>query len=162
MQTKTLSLILIIFGLFILVSGIVAYTYTITQTQTATLPIADGISIPLTLGQGDKVQGTVNILDGTQGINVYVENPNSEVVYNGGSVLSNVEFSFNAQVSGSYKVVINNLSESNPQNIEYTFTYPALPSLASIAIIIVGFFILLIGITMLMILRKARAFNKNV
>jgi len=48
-----------------------------------------------------------------------------------------------------------NLSHTNEQKIEYSFTYPALPNLLSLGVIILGVFLLLIGVTFLIILHKA-------
>ncbi len=160
MQKRTLGLILTIIGLAILVSGIAAYTVSTTQTHTVTLPISDGLSVPLELSAGDKVQGAVTVLNGNEGINVYVENPQNEVIYNGGTVYSNVEFSFNAQTFGSYAVIINNLSSTNGQTIEYSLTYPSIPSIVGLALIIVGVFFVVAGVTMRIMLQKAGAIKQ--
>jgi uncharacterized membrane protein len=155
MQTKTLGVIFVIIGLVLLVSGAVVFTYSNTQTRTRTLPVSEGLSVPLDLSAGDKVQGTITILDGGEGITVDVTNPNNEIIYNGGTVYNNVEFSFNAKTSGTYTVAIDNLSTSNSQTIEYSLTYPAIPSIVGIVIIIVGIFFVVTGVTMMVMLQKA-------
>ncbi len=155
MNKKTLGLVLSILGIVILVSGVAAFTYTTTQTDTLNLLVADGSTVTLDLGQGDKVQGSVTITNGTEGISVYVEDPSNGVVYNGGAVYSNVEFTFNAPTAGIYTVNFDNLSTTSQQTVEYSLTSPVIPSIIGIITIIGGAFLLLIGITLYVIVKKA-------
>jgi hypothetical protein len=137
------------------VSGVAAFTYTITQTDTLNLPVADGSIVTLELGQGDKVQSSVTITNGTEGVKVYVEDPSSGVVYNGGAVYSSVGFTFNAPTTGAYTVHFDNLSTANQQTVEYSLTRPVIPSIIGIITIVAGAFLLLIGLTLYVIVKKA-------
>jgi hypothetical protein len=118
-------------------------------------------TVQLELNPGDKVQGALTILDGDEGITVYIENPRGEASYNGGTVYNKVDFSFSSQTAGQHIAIFTNLSPTNTQTIEYSFTYPALPSIASIVIIVLGVFLLLIGVTFLVILHKANLLNSK-
>lgn len=155
MNKKSLGYILAVTGLIVLALGLYTYTYSTTLTQTETLQPLESRAVQFELGPGDKVQGSLKILSGDEGISVYVENPRGDVSYNGGKVYTNIEFSFNGQIPGKYYAIFNNLSSANTQTIEYIFTCPVLSSLASLAITIVGAFLLLIGATFLVLLHKA-------
>jgi hypothetical protein len=155
MNKKTLGIILALTGLVVLSFGLFTYIHQTTSTQTDTLHPLESKTFKLDLAPGYKVQGTLTVLDGNEGIAVFIENPDGEVIYNGGTVYSNVEFSFDAQKLGKYFAAFTNLSPTNEQKIEYSFTYPALPSLISLAVTIIGVFLLLIGVTFLVILHKA-------
>jgi hypothetical protein len=149
----TVGIILTVIGIVALVFGAVAYTSTTTQTETRTVPVSGDLTFSLELGQGDKVQGAVTLLNG-EGINVYVENPGNEVVYNGGAVYNNVEFSFIAQTFGSYTATFHNLSSDNGQTIEYSFTYPQISTLVSYANFAVGALLVVAGAILVVVLNK--------
>jgi len=154
MNKQTVGIIFTIIGIVILGVGIYAYTYsTTTLTQTEALPASKSITVPLELGLGDKVQGALTI-EGSEGIKVYVEDPANQVTYTGGSVYSNVEFSFTAQSSGTYTVVFENLSPTNQQTIEYSFSYPAISSIVSYSLMAIGAILLIAGIVLAVILNK--------
>lgn len=160
MNKKTLGYLLTSAGLVILVLGLFIYANPSTLTQTETLAPLESKTVQLELGTGDRVQGAVTVDEGNSGITVYIENPNGETSYNGGTVYNNVEFSFNAQTAGRHIAIITNLSPTNQQTIQYTFTYPAAPAIASIAVIIAGLFLILTGVSMIVILRKAAEISK--
>ncbi|MCW4029360.1 MAG: emp24/gp25L/p24 family protein [Candidatus Bathyarchaeota archaeon] len=151
---KTAGIILTVIGIVALVYGAIAYTSTTTQTETKTIPVSEDLTVTLELGQGDKVQGAVTLLNGNEGISVKVENPANETVYNGGAVYSAVEFSFNAQTSGSYTATFHNLSSDNGQTIEYSFTYPTTPILVSYANFAVGALLVAAGVILVALNRK--------
>lgn len=151
---KTAGILLTVIGIVALVYGAVVYTYTTTQTETRTVPVSGDLTVSLELGQGDKVQGVVTVLNGNEGINVYVENPANEIVYNGGAVYDNVEFSFSAQTSGSYSATFHNLSRDNGQTIEYSFTYPQIPTLISYANFAVGALLVVAGAILVVLNKK--------
>jgi len=92
MNKKTLGIILALTGIVVLSFGLFTYIYQTTYTQTDTLHPLESKTFKLDLTPSDKVQGTVTVLDGDEGIRVFVENPNGDVIYNGGTVYSNVEF----------------------------------------------------------------------
>jgi uncharacterized membrane protein len=156
MNKKTLGYILAVTGLIIIALGLFTYTYSATVTQTETLQPLGSKIVQLELAPGDKVQGALTVLDGDEGITVYIENPRGEASYNGGTVYDTVDFSFNTQTAGKHTAIFTNISPSSTQTIEYSFTYPVMPSLASLAIIVIGAFLVLIGVTFMVILHKAK------
>ncbi len=148
MNKKALGAIILIIGLIVLAFGIYGYAFsaTATQTHTETIDASDGVFVQFELGQGDAVKGALTVLDGHEGIAVYVENPAKEVVYNGGTVYSSLEFSFNAQTSGAYIVNFDNLSSANQQIIEYSLTHSTNSRIVSLIATVIGALFLISGI----------------
>jgi len=161
MNKQTVGIIFAVTGIIILSLGLFTYIYQTTYTQAETMQPLEIKTFELDLTPGDKVQGTVTILDGSEGISVYVENPTGEVIYNGGTVYNSVDFSFNSKTTGTHVATFTNLNPVTEQTIEYSFTYPALPNLVSLAVTILGVFLVLIGVTFLVILHKAKALNSK-
>jgi hypothetical protein len=148
MYRKTLGVTFTVIGLVALILGIYAYAFsTETLTQTITIDPSDGFAAQLEIEQGDVVRGALIILDGNEGITVLVENPATEVIYNGGTVYTNLEFSFNAQTTGLYALNFDNLSSANQQTIEYSLTHSTFSRTLSLAILVIGAILLAVGIT---------------
>lgn len=156
MHKKTVGILAVIVGLIIFVFGM--YTYALpdtTQTKTETISPSNGIFVQLQLEQQSNLKGSLSVLGGAQGINVYIADPNEEVIYNGGTVFTSLEFSVTAPTSGTYKVNFDNPSPANTQTIEYSVTYPAdFPKTISLTIIAAGTLLLVGGIAVTLILSK--------
>jgi len=161
MNKQIVGIIFAVTGIIILSLGLFTYIYQTTYTQTEAMQPLEVKTFELDLTPGDKVQGTVTILDGSEGISFYVENPAGEFIYNGGTVYNSVDFSFNSKTTGTHVATFTNLNHLNEQTIEYSFTYPALPNLVSLAVTILGVFLVLIGLTFLVILHKAKVLNSK-
>ncbi len=147
MRRRTLGLTLALVGFTVL--ALALYTYALPNanlSKTVTLEPSSGTFAQVSLCPGDKVQGTLDVTDGTAGIKVYVEDPPPmEVVYNGGTVYDHLEFSFNAQTSGVYRVNFENLSPANQQTIAYSLTFPSNPGVIGYLAITVGVLLLVVG-----------------
>lgn len=155
MYKKPLFATLSIIGIIVLVLGTYTYAFsTETQTETKAIDASKGFTAQLNLQQGDTVQGTLTILDGNQGIAVSAENSANEVVYNGGTVYTSLEFNFYVPTSGLYMVNFNNTSPNIQQTIEYSLTYSTYSPTLGLAAIIIGAIILGVGITTAFISNK--------
>ena len=163
MYKKTLFLALSIIGLIILALGIYAYAFsTVTQNQTKAIDASEGFNAQLNLEQGVTVYGTLTILDGNQGIEVYVENPAKELVYDGGTVSTSLEFNFYVQTSGVYSVNFDNISPDNQQTIEYSLKHSIYSPTLSLGAMIIGAIILIISITTALISRLHSSTIRNI
>ena len=139
MNRRTFCVLFVMIGLFVLAVGIYGFAFsTTTQTQTETIAASTGFFAQFELAQGDTVKGALTILDGNEGIVVYVENPVEEVIYNGGTVYNSLEFSFTAQTAGSHTINFENLSPASQQTIEYSLTYSTIPRTVSISATVIG------------------------
>ena len=145
---KALGATFITFGLVILAVGIYAYAFsTVTQTQTKTIDASNAYVTQLELEQGDAVHGVLIILDGNEGIAIYVENPTNESIYDGGTVYTRLEFNFNVQTTGTHTVNFENRSPANQQTIEYSLTHSTYSRTLSLVSTIIGAILLGVGIT---------------
>lgn len=155
MYKKALGLTLTTIGLIILALGIYAYSFsTVTQNQTKTIDASDIHVAQLELELGDAVHSVLTILDGNEGIAIYVENHAQESVYDGGTVYTSLEFNFYVQTTGPYAVNFENLSPTNQQTIEYSLTHSTYSRTLSLAITIIGAILLIAGITTTFIASK--------
>ena len=157
MYKKTIFVTLSIIGLLILAAGLYSYLFSAEiQTQTKAIETSERFTTQLNLEQGDTVYGTLTILDGTQGIAVSVENPAKEIVYDGGTVYTSLEFNFFVQTSGLYIVNFNNTSSTIQQTIEYSLAHSKYSPPLSLAAIIIGTIILIIAITTILMSNKKK------
>jgi uncharacterized membrane protein len=146
MNKKTLGTFLMVVGFAVAVLGV--YTFVApntTQTETRPITASGTASFPLELQQGNRVQATLTVIEGNDGIEVYLENPFGEQVYTGGVVYSSLEFSYTSGSSGTYKLHLNNLSDTSSQIVELTLVYSAYSWIVSLVISLVGIALVVSG-----------------
>ena len=156
MQRKTISLVLVLVGLVILAVGIFSYYIPpTTQNESRVLEQSDRVIIELNL-EGGVTKCSMTVLQGNEGTRVFVKDSQTqEIVYDGGIVYSDLEFSFEPQHPADYFFTFENISPNSQQTIEYSITYPTnIPKIISIITIIGGLVILLQGVILISLKRK--------
>ncbi len=155
MRRRILGLTLAVVGFAVL--ALALYTSSLPvmrESKNLTLEPSTGTFDQINLNTNDKVQGTLDVIEGPAGIRVYVEDPSLKVVYNGGTVYNDLDFSFNAQTSGVYRVNFENLSPTNQQTITYSLVFPAIRGIVWYVAIVAGALLVVVGLGVAIVLGR--------
>ena len=106
-------------------------------------------SFPLELNGEDRVKGNLTILEGTQGIKIYLETPHNELVYDGGVVYNSLDFTLNVQSEGIHRLYLANLDPINQQKFQLSLTINQFPWFNSILIVSIGLLVSITGIVII-------------
>lgn len=155
MRLSLLGVSLLVIGIVVLSVGVYTCAFPpATQTKTATLEPSAGSFEQLELNQGDKLQVTLTVTDGSA-VRVTVEDPSSEIIYNGGTVFMDLEFNVNAETSGIHKIHFVNDSPTDQLTIDYSVTYPTFPGILTYSAIIVGLLLAVNGLALILISKRS-------
>jgi len=146
----------VLVGLVILAVGIFSYYLPpSTQNESRVMEQSDRVIVELNL-EGGVTKCSMTVLEGNEGIRVFVEDSQTqEIVYDGGIVYSDLEFSFEPQYTAEYFFTFENISPKSQQTIEYSIIYPTyIPNIISIITTIGGLVLLFQGVILISLKKK--------
>lgn len=149
MNVKSAKILIIIVGLVLSITGFYTSFLTTNQNKTEIIDPLDEITFPLELNDADEVKGNLIILEGSQGIRIYIKEPNGELIYDGGAVYTSLDFVLNSQTKGTYRLSLINLNSEQQQKIQLSLLCNQFSRLTSFLVVFIGILLTFVGIVMM-------------